>query len=71
MRPQGAEEVLEGSPTQWGFQHEEKIAVSAMKLRFSKRNQGRYRDVLSDSHNPIVTIGSYQVPQPNSGYQKV
>ena len=33
--------------------------------------QGRYRDVLSDSHNPIVTIGSYQVPQPNSGYQKV
>ena len=34
-------------------------------------SQGRYRDVLSDSHNPIVTIGSYQVPQPNSGYQKV
>ena len=32
MRPQGAEEVLEGSPTQWSFQREEKIAASAMKL---------------------------------------
>ena len=32
MRPQGAEEVLEGSPTQWSFQHERKIAANAMKL---------------------------------------